>query len=202
MRSSRRIGVIGAVLAVAMVPALAFASHPDGFEDVPDSNVFHDDIEWMAETGVTKGCNPPENTEYCPDRELIRGEEAAFFHRYDGYLRGTLEPRLLPENCEEGQIAAFDGTAWACADSTGGDPVVPGLTAAVGEPVTVEPGATGDAVVTCAEGELAIAGSVNPLNDTFTVTTSLDGATATMTIDNSGGAEAVMATPYAVCAGV
>ena len=45
MRISRRIGVIGVALAVALVPALAFASHPDGFEDVPDSNVFHDDIE-------------------------------------------------------------------------------------------------------------------------------------------------------------
>lgn len=200
MRSSRRIGVIGVVLAVALVPALAFASHPDGFEDVPDSNVFHDDIEWMAETGVTKGCNPPENTEYCPDRALIRGEEAAFFHRYDGYLRGSLEPRLLPESCDAGQVASYDGTAWVCSDPATGDPVVPGLTAAVGEPVTVEPGATGDAVATCDEGELAIAGSVNPLDDSFTVTTSLDAATATMTIDNTAGTEAVVVTPYAICA--
>lgn len=200
MRSSRRIGVIGVVLAVALVPALAFASHPDGFEDVPDSNVFHDDIEWMAETGVTKGCNPPENTEYCPDRALIRGEEAAFFHRYDGYLRGSLEPRLLPENCETDQVASYDGTAWVCSDPAVGDPVVPGLTAAVGEPVTVGPGATGDAVATCDEGELAIAGSVNPLDDSFTVTTSLDAATATMTIDNTAGTEAVVVTPYAICA--
>jgi hypothetical protein len=200
MRSSRRIGVIGVVLAVALVPALAFASHPDGFEDVPDSNVFHDDIEWMAETGVTKGCNPPDNTEYCPDRALIRGEEAAFFHRYDGYLRGSLEPRLLPENCDAGQVASYDGTVWVCSDPAGGEPVVPVLSAAVGEPVTVDPGATGEAVATCAEGELAIAGSVNPLNDSFTVTTSLDGATATMTIDNTAGAEVVVVTPYAICA--
>lgn len=199
MRSSRRIWVIGVALAVALVPALAFASHPDGFEDVPDSNVFHDDIDWMQETGVTKGCNPPENTEYCPDRQLIRGEEAAFFHRYDGYLRGSLEPRLLPEECAEGQVAAYDGTAWVCADPSGGG-TTPGLTAAVGDPVTVESGATGDAVATCSTGQIAIAGSVNPLNDTFTVSTSLDGATATMTVDNTTGTEAVTVTPYAVCA--
>lgn len=202
MRSTRRIGVIGVVLAVALVPALAFASHPDGFEDVPDSNVFHDDIEWMAETGVTKGCNPPENTEYCPDRALIRGEEAAFFHRYDGYLRGSLEPRLLPENCEEGQVASYDGTAWVCSDPAGGEPVVPGLTAAVGDPVEVAAGATDTvAVATCAEGQVAVAGTVTPLTGDLTVTTVLDGAEATMQVDNAG-LDAVTVTPYAVCASV
>lgn len=195
--SRRKIWVVGVALAVALVPALAFASHPDGFEDVPDSNVFHDDIQWMAETGVTKGCNPPENTQYCPDRQLIRGEEAAFFHRYDGYLRTSLEPRLLPEECTAGQVAEFDGEAWECADKT---TVEAGLAAAVGEPVTVAAGETGEAVAACAEGQVAIAGSVNPLNDSFTVTTVLDGATATMTIDNSAGVEPVVVTPYAICA--
>jgi hypothetical protein len=31
--------------------------------------------------GVTKGCNPPDNDNYCPDRPLIRAELASFFVR-------------------------------------------------------------------------------------------------------------------------
>lgn len=36
----------------------------------------------MYENGITKGCNPPDNTEFCPERSITRGEVAAFFHRY------------------------------------------------------------------------------------------------------------------------
>lgn len=196
-KSRRRIWVAGVALALAAVPALAFASHEGGFEDVPDSNVFHDDIQWMQDSGVTVGCNPPENTEYCPDRELTRAEEAAFFHRYDGYLRDTLEPRLVPEDCEAGQTATFDGEAWQCSDPVGGEP---GLSAAAGEPVTIEAGETGEAVAACAEGETAIGGSVTPLDDAFSVSASLSEGEATLTIDNSTNLEAVTVTPYAICA--
>jgi hypothetical protein len=62
-----------------MAASVAVAS--DRFSDVPESNVFHDNIGWLAESGVTKGCNPPENTLYCPDRPVSRGELAAFLQR-------------------------------------------------------------------------------------------------------------------------
>lgn len=191
----RRAWIIGVtLLAVALVPALAFASH--GFEDVPDSNVFHDDIAWMQETGVTKGCNPPENTEYCPHRALIRGEEAAFFHRYDGYLRDSLEPRLLPVACDPGQHAEFDGENWQCATA---DPLDPGLTAAVGETMTVEASGTIDLTVSCAEGETAIASSINPSNADLEASSEISGGDVTITVVNNG-LEPVDVTPYAICA--
>ncbi|MCP3975066.1 MAG: hypothetical protein GY720_11305, partial [bacterium] len=50
------------------------------FTDIVGS-VFVADIEWLAEAGITSGCNPPLNDEYCPDDELTRGQMAAMFVR-------------------------------------------------------------------------------------------------------------------------
>jgi hypothetical protein len=50
------------------------------FTDTADS-VFRTDIDRLAVAGVTKGCNPPENTEYCPTRYVTRGQMAAFLYR-------------------------------------------------------------------------------------------------------------------------
>jgi hypothetical protein len=50
------------------------------FTDIGDS-VFADDIEWLGGAGVTLGCNPPLNTEYCPDQVVTRGQMAAFLVR-------------------------------------------------------------------------------------------------------------------------
>lgn len=44
-------------------------------------NVFGADIEWLSESGITKGCNPPANTLFCPDEPVTRGQMAAFLHR-------------------------------------------------------------------------------------------------------------------------
>ncbi len=50
-----------------------------------DDNVFEADIAAIAAAGVTKGCNPPSNDEFCPARAVTRGEMAAFLHRSDDY---------------------------------------------------------------------------------------------------------------------
>lgn len=72
--------VIVAVAALALiVPVAALAS--DRFTDVPDSNIFHDDITWLADTGITIGCNPPDNTEFCPKDFMTREQMAAFVKR-------------------------------------------------------------------------------------------------------------------------
>lgn len=76
---SRPITLVAAAALVLAVPTTVWASH--GFQDVPDSNVFHDDIDWLADTGVTRGCNPPENTEFCPDEPVTRQQMAAFLRR-------------------------------------------------------------------------------------------------------------------------
>jgi len=44
-------------------------------------STFQDDIYWMGNSGITLGCNPPANYLYCPDREVTRGEMAAFLAR-------------------------------------------------------------------------------------------------------------------------
>jgi hypothetical protein len=49
------------------------------FDD--DGNVHVNGIETMAAAGITKGCNPPFNDRYCPERILTRGEAATLLAR-------------------------------------------------------------------------------------------------------------------------
>ncbi len=51
------------------------------FADVPTTHTFYTDIEWLAAEGITKGCNPPDNTLFCPDDDVTRGQMAAFLDR-------------------------------------------------------------------------------------------------------------------------
>lgn len=54
--------------------------HEGRFAD-DEISVFVADIEWLAQTGVTKGCNPPFNDWFCPDETVTRGQMAAFLNR-------------------------------------------------------------------------------------------------------------------------
>ena len=38
-------------------------------------------IEWLAGEGITRGCNPPLNTRFCPDLSVTRGHMAVFIAR-------------------------------------------------------------------------------------------------------------------------
>lgn len=80
-----RVGLIVAVTALIVAPLTAIASH--SFTDVPDGNTFHDDIAWLADANVTRGCNPSEgNTEFCPGDDVTREQMAAFMRRFAQYL--------------------------------------------------------------------------------------------------------------------
>nr|MDJ0924967.1 S-layer homology domain-containing protein [Acidimicrobiia bacterium] len=46
-----------------------------------DESLFEGDIVWLAETGITQGCNPPINDRFCPDSPVTRGQMAAFLTR-------------------------------------------------------------------------------------------------------------------------
>ena len=59
----------------------------DSFID-DDTSVFEQDIEQLAAYGITRGCNPPTNDRFCPDRSVTRGEMAAFLVRAYGYPAG------------------------------------------------------------------------------------------------------------------
>src|SRR5690606_29888590 len=66
----RLVGSLVAIALLAGIPLAVMAS--DRFQDVPDSNTFHDDIAWLADADVTRGCNPPDNTQFCPSDNVTR----------------------------------------------------------------------------------------------------------------------------------
>jgi len=53
---------------------------PERFGDTQDSH-FVNSTAWLAASGVTVGCNPPDNTRFCPDQYVTRGELAVFLKR-------------------------------------------------------------------------------------------------------------------------
>ncbi len=53
----------------------------DGTFHDDDGSVFEGDIEWLAASGVTRGCNPPVNDRFCPNDDVTRGQMAAFLVR-------------------------------------------------------------------------------------------------------------------------
>ncbi len=78
-RSSSRVLLIVAAFVLLLVPVAAIAA--GGFTDVEDDSVFKADIAWLADAGVTKGCNPPTNDKFCPESSVTREQMAAFMHR-------------------------------------------------------------------------------------------------------------------------
>ncbi|MGH8915364.1 MAG: PQQ-dependent sugar dehydrogenase, partial [Acidimicrobiia bacterium] len=56
------------------------ASSTDFFDD-DDGHILEGAINRIAEAGITVGCNPPSNTNFCPDRILTRGEMATMLTR-------------------------------------------------------------------------------------------------------------------------
>jgi hypothetical protein len=54
-------------------------------------HVFQADIYWLGNTGITKGCNPPDNYLFCPDEYVTRGQMAAFINRGFEFDDGDVE---------------------------------------------------------------------------------------------------------------
>ena len=70
-------GAMAAFIARAMgLPAVG----GDHFND-DHASTFENAINQVAATGITQGCNPPQNTRFCPSRTMTRGEMAAFLVR-------------------------------------------------------------------------------------------------------------------------
>lgn len=100
-----RVALIVTVTALVVAPLTAIASH--SFTDVADSNTFHADIAWLADAEVTKGCNPPANTLYCPGDNVTRGQMAAFMRRFAQYIDaedGTPAVANLAETVKNGAV--------------------------------------------------------------------------------------------------
>jgi len=63
------------------IDPLRLAAHQRGRFNDDDGNVHEGNIEAIAGAGITLGCNPPANDEFCGSDTLTRGEAAAFLHR-------------------------------------------------------------------------------------------------------------------------
>ncbi len=54
-----------------------------------DDSIFESDIERLADSGITRGCNPPMNDRFCPNDPVTRGQMAAFLVRALDLPAGT-----------------------------------------------------------------------------------------------------------------
>ena len=108
-RTPLLVAVVAAlVMVTGALPGLA--SHD--FEDVPDNNIFHGDIDWLAEEDITRGCNPPDNTRFCPQDNVTRGQMAAFFVRALGLtsMDGATDFTDTDGHLFEGDIALLSAS--------------------------------------------------------------------------------------------
>jgi hypothetical protein len=124
---------------------------PQGAFTDDDASVHSNNIDLIARAGITAGCNPPDNTEFCPERALTRGETAAFLVRSlglpstdtdyfpdddgstfeadinalaeAGIARGNSDGTFGPDNeLTRGEMAAFMNRAFVGGGGTGDDP--------------------------------------------------------------------------------
>lgn len=69
-----------ATLLVRSFPDIVPDTAPDAFTD-DNSNVHEKAINRIAAAGITLGCNPPDNTHFCPQEQVTRGQMASFLTR-------------------------------------------------------------------------------------------------------------------------
>lgn len=88
---------------------------------IDDGESVHEgDIEWIAEQGVTLGCNPPDNTEYCPTDGVTRAEMASFLTRALD-LPPPTEPHPFTDTAESIHDADI-GSIWEAGITLGCNP--------------------------------------------------------------------------------
>ena len=125
------------LLALA-IPALALASHQ--FTDVPTTHRFHDDIDAIADAGVTLGCG---GGKYCPDKVVTRAQMAAFLNRLGALAEGTT-PVVNAD-----RVDGLDSTAF-----------MPAATYIIIEEATVLAGDTNGFNVSCDDGDRILSGGL------------------------------------------
>ncbi|MFO1311186.1 MAG: hypothetical protein U1F41_03880 [Burkholderiales bacterium] len=157
MRRSLFVVPIAFLLAIASPARAQFCPgvSPWVFDDVAASDPFCGYITWMAENGITLGCQIVDANHrlYCPNANVSRAAMAAFMNRL-GNVRveavdtgpgltggpitgiGTINlatTQLLPTTaCANNQIPRWNGTAWACSADTNSGGTVTSITAGNG----------------------------------------------------------------------
>lgn len=106
--------LIALVAFATLIPVAANAAA--GFTDVDDSSVYVADIQWLSDSGVTAGCNPPTNDNFCPKANVTREQMAAFMHRLAanrvvdaGMLNGLDDSDFMQHGTI---VTTTGGTAW------------------------------------------------------------------------------------------
>lgn len=96
-------GVTRGEMAAFLSRALKLPRASMDYFDDDNSSIFNDDINKIAEVGITKGCNPPANDRFCPTNVLTRGEMAAFLVR-----AFELDPASQPDHFVDDDDSIFE----------------------------------------------------------------------------------------------
>ncbi len=72
-------------MAAFLVRALDLPAGSIDYFDDDAGSIFERDINALAEAGITRGCNPPDNDRFCPDAAVSREQMAAFLGRAFSY---------------------------------------------------------------------------------------------------------------------
>lgn len=62
-----------------------------------DGSEFETDIDRLATAGISRGCNPPDNTAFCPDSDVTRAQMASFLRRALGFPVGAANVQTADE---------------------------------------------------------------------------------------------------------
>jgi len=76
-----------------------------------DGSIFEADIDRIRTAGVTFGCNPPANNQYCPKSEVTRDQMASFIARARGLTPVVPPPRGSVTFTAGGDVGAGADTA-------------------------------------------------------------------------------------------
>ncbi len=175
---------------VVAIPATSIAG--DRFSDVRSSNIFHDDIGWLADQGVTRGCNPPANDQFCPEDPVTRQQMAAFMRRFANTLEAGATPLLAGS---EGTNRLLSESTWTTLDSftinapSGGGALLLNGTAAFFIEFDTDSGGLFILEVTIDEGCSDTSDGIAAIYDTFSV--GADSATAVGSLPVSSGSHTI-----------
>jgi hypothetical protein len=78
------LAIVAVISAGIAAPLGVVASHR--FSDVPNTNIYHADIDALADAGVTTGCG--NGTTFCPSAFVTREQMAAFMNRLGALAAG------------------------------------------------------------------------------------------------------------------
>ncbi|MEX0796832.1 MAG: L,D-transpeptidase family protein [Acidimicrobiia bacterium] len=107
-------GEIAAFMKRTLEPHLGAATS-SSFTDT-QGHMFEAAIGWLAGHGITQGCDPPANANFCPDRRVTRGEVSAMFKRAVETLIAVDPAAIDPTRFSDTQDSLYvNSAAWLAA---------------------------------------------------------------------------------------